>query len=138
MRKWLLVAFAAVLAASIGGHFGFDAQAGAAQDCEDWSNETNARVNDARTLLYPIGRLDAFEGSADQAAAEMDAILQEQESAQPPEGAGNIHDDLIEAMAAGVEGLIGGGNVDPTVQITFAKSIIYNADARLVTYVNTC
>ncbi|MDP9366245.1 MAG: hypothetical protein M3Q10_18830 [Chloroflexota bacterium] len=138
MRKWWLVAIAVVLAASIGGYFGFDARAGAAQDCEDWANQTNERVNDARTLLYPIGRLDAFEGSPDQAAGELEAILGEQEAAEPPENAGIIHDDLIEAMSAGVEGLLGAGNVDPAVQISFAKSIIYNADARLVTFVNTC
>ena len=138
MRKWWLVAVAVVLAASVGGYFGFDARAGAAQDCEDWANQTNERVNYARTLLYPIGRLDAFEGSPDQAAGELEAILGEQEAAEPPENAGIIHDDLIEAMSAGVEGLLGAGNVDPAVQISFAKSIIYNADARLVTFVNTC
>ena len=138
MRKLWVLALAAVLAASIGGYFGFDARAGAAQDCEDWANQTNERVNAARTLLYPAGRLDAFEGSADQAASEMEFLLEEQESAEVPDGAGNIHDDLIEAMSAGVEGLLGAGNVDPTVQITFAKSIIYNADARLVTFINSC
>jgi len=133
-----LVAVAVVLAASIGGYFGFDARAGAAQDCEEWATETNERVNDARTLLYPLGRLDAFEGSADQAAGELELILQEQEASGVPENAGVIHDDLIEAMTAGVEGLLGAGNVDPAVQIAFAKSIIYNADVRLVTFVNTC
>lgn len=139
MRKWWLLALAAVLAASIGGYFGFDARAGAAQDCEDWSNQTNDRVNYARTLLYPAGRLDAFEGSADEAAGEMEAVLTEQENSEPPdEAAGIIHDDLIEAMTLGVEGLLAQGNVDPAVQISFAKSIIYNADARLFSYVNTC
>lgn len=138
MGRWGLIAIAAVLAASIGGYFGVTARAGVGQDCEDWARGTNDRVNAARTLLYPLGRIDAYEGSAQQAASEMELILQEQENADVPDNAGNIHDDLIEAMTAGVEGLLGAGNVAPEVQITFAKSIIYNADARLVTYIETC
>lgn len=138
MRRWWLLAVAAIIATSIGGYFGVNARAGGAQDCEDWSRDTNDRVNAARTLLYPLDRLDAYQGSAEQAAGEMEAILQDQERSQPPGGAGNIHDDLIEAMTAGVEGLLQAGNIAPEVQITFAKSIIYNADVRLVTYINTC
>ncbi len=139
MRRWSLLALAVVLAAAVGGYFGLGARVDArAQDCEDWTNQTNERVNDARTLLYPLGRIDAFEGSAVEAAQEMDLILQDQEQSEPPDGAGVLHDDLIEAMSAAVEGLSGGGAVAPETQIVFAKAIIYNADARLVTFINTC
>ena len=139
MRRWSLLALAVVLAAAVGGYVGFGERVDArAQDCEDYAVETNDRVNDARTLLYPLDRPDSFEGSADQAAQEMDAILAEQETASPPEGGGNIHDDLIEAMSAAVEGLSGTGNVAPEVQIAFAKSIIYNADVRLLSLIETC
>ena len=139
MQRWWLLALAVVLAASVGGYFGIGAQAGAAaQDCEDWATETNDRVNAARSLLYPAGRIDAFEGSPEQAAQEMEFLLDEQANVDVPENAGLIHDDLIEAMSAAVEGLSGTGAVAPELQIVFAKSIIYNADARLVTFLNTC
>lgn len=138
MNRIWVIAVAAVLAASVGGYFGLNANAGAGQDCENWARDTNDRVNAARTLLYPLGRIDAYQGSAQQAASEMELILQEQENADVPDNAGNIHDDLIEAMTAGVEGLLGAGNIAPEVQITFAKSIIYNADVRLVSYIETC
>ena len=138
MKRWWLVVLAVVLAASAGGYYGFGAQAGAAQDCENWATETNDRVNAARTLLYPAGRIDAFEGSAEEAAQEMEFLLDEQANADVPENAGIIHDDLIEAMSEAVEGLSGTGAVAPELQVVFAKSIIYNADARLVTFLNTC
>jgi hypothetical protein len=139
MRKWSLLALAVVLAGALGGYFGFGRTADVqAQDCDDYVSQTNERVNAARELLYPAGRLNAFEGSAEEAAQELANILADQENAEPPEGGGNLHDDLIEAMNAGVEGLIQSGNADPFTQIAFAKSIIYNADARLVTLINTC
>jgi len=138
MRKWSLLALAVVLAGALGGYFGFGRTADVqAQDCDDWVQETNDRVNDARTLLYPADRPDAFQGSADEAAREMDAILAEQEESEPPDGGGNLNGDLIEAMLNGFEALSGGGS-DPAVQITFAKSILYNADARLVALNDSC
>lgn len=138
MRNWMLVIVAVIVAVGIGGVLGVSAPNAGAQDCDDWVTETNDRVNAARTLLYPPGRLDAFEGSADEAAQEMDAIVQEQADSTPPDGGGDLHDDLIEAMSAGVEGLSGGGAADPATQIVFAKSIVYTADARLLALVETC
>lgn len=139
MRKWSVLALAVVLAGALGGYFGFGRTADVqAQDCDDWVQETNERVNDARLLLYPADRLDAFQGSVDEAAQIMSEILVEQENASPPDGGGNLHDDLIEAMNVAVDGLIGTGSADPAVQITFAKSIIYNADARLVALNDSC
>ena len=109
----------------------------AAQNCEDWVEQTNARVNDARRLLYPADRPDAFDGSAEQAADELVAIYDEQLASEPPDGAGQLNDDLVEAMSSGAEGLIGGGT-DGAILFYFAKSIIYNADARLITVIEGC
>lgn len=139
MRKWSLFGLAIVLAGAIGGYFGFGSTVGVdAQDCDDYVSQTNERVNAARQLLYPLGRENAFDGSAEEAAQELANVLAEQENASPPDGGGNLDDDLIEAMNVGVEGLIQSGNADPLTQIAFAKSIIYNADARLVTLNGTC
>ena len=139
MRKWSLFALAVVLAGALGGYFGFGQSADAgAQDCDDYVTQTNERVNEARTLLYPGDRPDAFQGGPEEAAQIMAELLAEQEEAEFPEGGANLHNDLIEAMNTAVDGLIQTGQADPAVQITFAKSIIYNADARLVTLINSC
>ncbi|MDQ3466812.1 MAG: hypothetical protein M3411_01070 [Chloroflexota bacterium] len=138
MRTWTLVIFAVIVAVGVGGSINFGSPNAGAQDCDEWVTRTNDRVNAARTLLYPPGRIDAFVGTADEAAREMEMILQDQEESSPPDGGGNLHDDLIEAMAAGVEGLSAGSAADPQTQIVFAKSIIYTADARLLTLVETC
>ena len=137
-RTWWLVAAAVVLAVSVGGYFGMGARAGAgAQDCEDWINDTNDRVNEARTYLYPSDRLDAFQGSIDEAAEGLYVLFEAQADSDPPENAGQLNDDLIEAFSDGPSGLASGGT-EGAIQVTFAKSIVYNADARLVTFVNTC
>jgi len=138
MRTWIVVILAVIVAVGVGGSMSLGSPNAGAQDCDEWVTRTNDRVNAARTLLYPSGRIDAFEGTADEAAREMELILQEQEESSPPDGGGNLHDDLIEAMAAGVEGLSGSSGGDPQTQIVFAKSIIYTADARLLTLVETC
>ena len=137
MRTWWLVAAAVVLAASVGGYFGMGARAGAAQDCEDWVNQTNDRVNEARTYLYPADRLDAFQGSIEEAAEGLFILFEEQQASDPPENAGQLNDDLIEAFSDGAAGLAQGGT-EGAILVNFAKSIVYNADARLVTFVETC
>lgn len=64
MKKWMLVAAALVVVALAGGYYGATARAGAKlQGCEDWVDQTNARVQDARSLLYPADRPDAFQGT---------------------------------------------------------------------------
>ena len=137
MKTWWLVAAAVVLAASVGGYFGIDARAGAAQDCEDWVNDTNDRVNEARTYLYPADRPEAFEGSFDEAAENLYVLFEEQNNTDVPDNAFQLHYDLIEAFSEGAAGLASGGP-EATIQVNFAKSIVYNADARLVSFVETC
>ncbi len=139
MKKWMLVAAALVVVALAGGYYGATARAGAKlQGCEDWVDQTNARVQDARSLLYPADRPDAFQGDAQQAAQELFAIFEEQANSDPPDAAGQLNGDLIEAMSVGAEGLAGTGAAAPETQIVFAKSIIYNADVRLLSVIDTC
>ena len=138
MRKWALVIAAVAVVAAVAGYVGNGARAGSrAQDCEDWVNETNDRVNVARQLLYPADRPDAFEGSAEQAAEELYLLFEEQADSDPPDGGFQLNGDLIEAMSVGAEGLAAGGP-DAATLVVFAKSIIYNADARLLSVVETC
>ena len=138
MRKWALVAAVAVIVAAVGGYFGGAARAGVRlQDCDDWVDQTNERVQFARSLLYPADRPGAFAGTAEEAAEELYILFEEQSDSEPPEAAEQLHDDLIEAMSVGAEGLASGGP-DAATQVIFAKSIIYNADARLLGVVNTC
>ena len=138
MRRWSLLALAVILAASVAGYFGTGARVDArAQDYEDYVNETRDRVNDARTLLYPGDRPDAFQGGPEEAADALLAIYDEQNVAEFPDGAEQIHYDLVEAMASGGEALATRGP-DAGLQDVFAKSIIYNADAPLLALVETC
>lgn len=102
------------------------------QDCGDWIDETDERVQAARSLLYPSDRPGAFQGSVQQAAEEMFLLYEEQLNSAPPDGAGQLNDDLVEAMSVGAEGLAGSGGAAPETQIVFAKAIVYNADARLL------
>jgi len=139
MRRWTaLAALVVVLFGAVG--FGLRAPdavgAPAVQSCEDWVSETNERLLDARSLLYPSDRPGAFQGSIDDAAAEMAAISDEQLNADPPDSGEVLADDLQEALDAAVAGLSGDPNAQ--AQILFAKAIIYNADARLLAVNETC
>ena len=140
MRTWAALAAVVAIVAAVGGYLGAgsSARAGvAAQDCEDWVDQTYERVQSARTLLYPSDRQDAFQGTAEQAAEELFVIGEEQIASDPPEGGQQINDDLIEAMTEGAAGLAAGGEIG-AAQYYFAKSIIYNADVRLLSLVETC
>jgi len=136
--KRLMVA--AALVAVLGGmmvHLDSGVEADARLvSCDDWVNDTNDRVNDARKLLYPSDRPDAFQGSAQEASRGLLSIAQEQQQSDYPDGAGAINDDLIEALTIGADGLAGGS--DATTEVVFAKAIVYNADARLLALANTC
>lgn len=140
MRKWMApVALATVVVGIVGIGSQVDGAVGAParlQSCEDWVSETNDRLLDARTLLYPADRPGAFEGSIDEAADIMTQIADEQASADPPDDGQVLQDDLLEALSAAEAGLAGGP--EATAQILFAKSIIYNADARLLAVNDTC
>jgi hypothetical protein len=137
MRKWWLVAVAAVLAASVGGYLGFDARAGAVQNCEDWANQTFDLVSEARTYLYEPERPDAFQGSDQERAQALFGIADELLNTEPPDDAGQIDGDLQEALQSAAAGYEAGGS-DGATLVYFGKSIVYNADARLVTYLNGC
>jgi hypothetical protein len=139
MRKWTaltLVALLVVTVLGIGSRVGQAIAAPSAQSCDDYVAETNDRLLEARSLLYPAERTGAFEGSLDEAAGFMTQIADEQAAADPPDQAEVLHDDLIEALSAAEAGLYGDG--DATSQILFAKSIIYNADARLLAVNESC
>ncbi len=93
VRTWTVVILAVSVVVGVGGLMSLGLPNAGAQDCDEWVTRTNDRVNAARTLLHPSGRIDAFEGIADEAAREMELILQEQEESSPPDGGGNLHDD---------------------------------------------
>lgn len=140
MRRWTALTLLAILVLGVAG---FGAQTRGAfgaparlQSCGDWVRETNERMLDARSLLYPADRPGAFQGSISQAAQEMDAIAAEQLNADPPDEGEVLADDLQEALNAATAGLSGDPNA--TAQILFAKAIIYNADARLLAVNETC
>ncbi len=139
MRKLFVLAMLALVlvgAAGIGARVTGAAGVPASQNCGDWVNETNQRLLDARSLLYPADRPGAFQGSIDQAAQEMAAITDEQFDADPPDAGEVLADDIQEALAAATAGLSGDPNAP--AQILFAKAIIYNADARLLAVNETC
>lgn len=138
MNRTLAIVLVVVAMVAGFGAYLRDARAGGSlQGCDDWVQQTNDRVNDARTLLYPADRPGAFQGSAEQAAQELFAISEEQVNSEPPDGAGPLNDDLIEALTVGAEGLAAGG-VDAAAQVVFAKAIVYNADVRLLAVIETC
>lgn len=139
MRRGIALAALALTLVGAGG-LGTQVQgavsAPAAQSCEDWVGETNERLLDARSLIYPSDRPGAFEGSIDEAAQEMAAIADEQLDAEPPEEGQVLADDLQEALDAGIAALSGDPNAEAL--ILFSKAIIYNADARLLAVNETC
>ena len=140
MRRWALTAAVMALLAAAAGYYAVGVRADArAQDCGDWINETNDRVQTARSLLYPQDRPGSQStGSAQGDAQELFALYEEQLNANPPDAGAQLHDDLLEALSVGAEGLAGSGAAAPETQIVFAKSIIYNSDARLLAVGDTC
>lgn len=137
-KKWALVALVVVVLAAVGGYFGGPARAGGrAQDCGDWVEGTRDQLLEGRSYVYPSGRPDAFDGSVDEAIQLLDRLSQEQADSDPPDNAILISDDLVEAFASGAEGLAQGG-AEGAILLNFAKSIIYNADARLFLVNDSC
>lgn len=138
MKRWVLAAaLAAVVAAALLG-LGTRARPGAAQDCDDWANQTAERVAIARQLLYPPERQEETTGSVEGDAQALFDLAREQADSEPPEGAANLNGDLIEAFAAGSAALGGGGGASPDAQVAFAKAIVYNADLRLAYLLDGC
>jgi hypothetical protein len=141
MRTWWLVAAVTAIGVVAGPSVWRELRPVAAgvrlQNCEDWVFATSDRVDAARSYLYPSDRPGAFAGSAREAAEELYVLFEEQADSAPPENGQQLNDDLVEALSEGASGLAGGGTVG-AIQVTFAKSIVYNADARLVTLLNSC
>jgi hypothetical protein len=137
MKKWsLTLALIAVVAA---GFFVYSrpGASSAAQDCDDWGNDTADRVATARQLLYPRERQEQSTGSVQGDAQALYDLAQEQAKSEPPDEAFNLNGDLIEAFSAGANALAGGGG-SVEAQIAFAKGIVYNADLRIASLLDGC
>jgi hypothetical protein len=136
MKVWYLLA--AVIVVSAAGFFAVSSSASsiAAQNCEDWGNETADRVAVARQLLYPRERQEQSTGSIQGDAQALFQLAQEQANSQPPEEGFNLSGDLVEAFSAGANALAG----DPSgeAQIALAKGIVYNADLRIGYLLDGC
>lgn len=134
MRKMFVLAACAAMASGFAVFAGVGLpSAGDAQgDCRGYLADTAERLSAARTILYPVERSGGTGQSPQQDAQVLFQLGQEQLNAGGPQEADEFNGDIAEALAAGAEALGGGGGgAAPETQITFAKAIIYNADARL-------
>jgi hypothetical protein len=137
MKRWALPG-ALVLVLVIAGFAYISSPRGssAAQNCEDWGNDTLDRVAIARQLLYPQERQEESTGSAQGDSQALFDLANEQANSDVPDEAFNLSGDLVEAFSAGSSALQGGGSAE--AQIAFAKSIVYNADLRLAYFLDGC
>lgn len=138
MRKWPLIVATACVALTVLVAFAIPVGSTASQSCDDWGNQTSDRVAIARQLLYPRERQEQSSGSAQGDAQALFDLAQEQANSNPPNEAFNLSGDLTEAFSAGSTALIGGQGGSPEAQISFAKSIVYNADLRLAYFLDGC
>ncbi|HEV2073708.1 MAG TPA: hypothetical protein VGR29_08720 [Thermomicrobiales bacterium] len=136
MKKWsvpaalVLVLIAAVFAYALPG------SSSAAQNCDDWGNDTLDRIEIGRQLLYPRERQEESTGSLQGDAQALFDIAQEQANSNPPDEAFNLNGDLVEGFSAGANALSGSGAAE--AQIALAKGIIYNADLRVAYLLDGC
>jgi hypothetical protein len=136
MKTWpLVVALALVVATAVVLNV-LPQNSRAAQNCNDWGNQTADRVAIARQLLYPQARQEESTGSLQGDAQALYDLAQEQANSNPPDEAFNLNGDLIEAFSAGSNALAGGGPAE--AQIAFAKAIVYNADLRIAYLLDGC
>lgn len=141
MRRYLLATTMVVIFAvgALAGAFIANPTSGEAQgSCGDWLQQTSDRVGEARFILYPANRSGGTGRSAEQDAQILLQMADEQYQSNYPEGAVELNDDLAEAFTTGASGLGGAGGAAPETQITFAKAIVYNADARLIAVSESC
>lgn len=136
MKKWALVAAIAVIVAGAFVSFAIPRGSSAAQNCEDWGNQTLDRISVGRQLLYPAERQGDTTGSVQGDAQALFNIAQEQANSNAPEEAFNLNGDLVEAFSAGSSALSGGPAVE--AQIALAKGVIYNADLRVAYLLDGC
>ena len=136
MKKWALLAAVAVVLAGTLFAYAVPRGSSAAQNCQDWSNQTLDRIEVGRQLLYPYERQTQSTGSAQGDAQALAGVAQEQANSNPPNGADNLNGDLVEAFSAGSNALYGGPSAE--AQIALAKGVIYNADLRVAYLLDGC
>lgn len=136
MKRWSLITALLIVMATAGVVYLYPRESEAAQNCQDWSNQTADRVETARLLLYPAERNGQSTGSTQGDAQALYDLANEQASSNPPDEAVNLNGDLVEAFSAGSSSLAGGQSAD--AQIALAKGIIYNADLRIAYLQDSC
>ncbi|MEJ7900636.1 MAG: hypothetical protein WKF63_02270 [Thermomicrobiales bacterium] len=136
MKKWMIPAALGLLVLVAAFAHTFPRTSSAAQNCDDWGNDTLDRVEIARQLLYPNERQEQSTGSLQGDAQALFDVAQEQASTNWPDEAFNLNGDLVEAFSAGANALAGGPSSE--AQIAFAKGIIYNADLRVAYFLDGC
>jgi hypothetical protein len=136
MKRWSLSGALVVVLAVAAFVYISPRSSSAAQNCEDWGNDTLDRVAIARQLVYPQERQEESTGSAQGDSQALYDLASEQANSNPPDEAFNLNGDLVEAFSAGSNALQGSGSSE--AQIAFAKSIIYNADLRLAYFLDGC
>ena len=137
MKKWALLAAVAVVLAGTLFAYVVPRGSSAAQNCQDWGNQTLDRIEVGRQLLYPYERQTQSTGSIQGDAQALQNVAQEQANSNPPDGADNLNGDLVEAFSAGANALYG-GSASADAQIALAKGVIYNADLRVAYLLDGC
>lgn len=136
MKKWLIPTALGIIVVVAAFGYAFPRTSSAAQDCDDWGNETLDRIEIGRQLLYPGERQEESTGSRQGDAQALYDVAQEQANTDAPDEAFNLNGDLVEAFSAGANALAGGPSSE--AQIAFAKGIIYNADLRVAYLLDGC
>ena len=136
MKKWALLAAVAVVLAGALFAYAVPRESSAAQNCQDWGNQTLDRIEVGRQLLYPAQRQTQSTGSAQGDAQALADTAQQQANSNPPDGAYDLNGDLVEAFSAGANALYGGPSAD--AQIALAKGVIYNASLRVNYLLDGC
>ena len=145
VRPILLVGLIATVLVAVAGYAGLGRldRARAGDDTCNWASDTADRVFVAREALYPSDRPGASTRSVGEDAQLLFDLSVEQQNADRPEIAEELNGDLVEAFSVGAAGLDAAATgastgADPEIQLTFAKAIVYNADARLVLAAEGC
>lgn len=136
MRKWALLAAVAVVLAGTLFAYAVPRESSAAQNCQDWGNQTLDRIQVGRQLLYPVERQTQTTGSLQGDAQALVNVAQEQANSNAPSEAADLNGDLVEALSAGANALNGGPSAD--AQIALAKGVIYNASLRVNYLLDGC
>lgn len=138
MKKWMLPISLVFVVAIAALAYAFPrSSSAAAQDCNDWGNDTLDRIEIGRQLLYPQERQEQSTGSLQGDAQALFDVAQEQANSNAPGEAVNLNGDLVEAFSAGANSLASGSS-SSEAQIAFAKGIIYNADLRVAYLLDGC